>query len=449
MCCILLWGAQATALWTLHSIDNEGRGADGVVLSDVNGDGNRDIVCGWEEAGETRAYVHPGPSKAADKWPKVVVGKTGAVEGAFFADIDNDGAVDVISLSENMNMYVNWAPRSKDDYLKAGAWKTDALPAASGMQKWMIGAALQLDGKNGIDIVAAGKGTEVVWFEAPANPRDLGSWKRHTIFSKGGWTMGLMLVDMDGDGDKDVLLSVRRTNPGVIWLENPGLSQSASRWTAHTVGVQGSVEMGFLDYGDINQDGRGDIVCGGMTSAKVYLHLGRNASGTGWQTVTIASPYSERNKGVAFGDINQDGHIDIALIQEFAEACWMSHGGDVEKTQWAVTRIGKGGKFDDATLHDIDSDGDLDILTTDERGQQVIWFENPLEKHLPTGIRCQAPGNRREHPQPSSIVGHMDCFDLQGRYLVRNSGDIAQWIPRISAPAGMRNSNFTIQKSKQ
>jgi len=43
----------------------------------------------------------------------------------------------------------------------------------------------------------------------------------------------------------------------------------------------------------------------------------------------------------------------------------------------------KGIKFDRIELLDLDGDGDLDILTTEERennyGLGVIWYENPLK----------------------------------------------------------------------
>ena len=47
--------------------------------------------------GIVRAYIHPGKNKSKELWPKVTVGKVDSPEDAVFADIDNDGAIDVIS----------------------------------------------------------------------------------------------------------------------------------------------------------------------------------------------------------------------------------------------------------------------------------------------------------------------------------------------------------------
>ena len=56
-------------------------------------------------------------------------------------------------------------------------------------------------------------------------------------------------------------------------------------------------------------------------------------------------------------------------------------------------------KHDDATLVDIDRDGDLDVFTTEERlpraglptGLGVIWYENPVRRRAGRGTFPAAP----------------------------------------------------------
>src|SRR5687768_13312751 len=81
--------------WPRHVIDNGSRGADGVRLADINGDGKPDVVTGWEEGGEIRVCLHPGAAKVKEKWPAVTVAKVASPEDAVFADVDGDGSVDV------------------------------------------------------------------------------------------------------------------------------------------------------------------------------------------------------------------------------------------------------------------------------------------------------------------------------------------------------------------
>ena len=92
--------AEHQGPWQRHTIDNSSRGADGVRLADANGDGLMDIVTGWEEGGVVRLYLNPGPEKAKNKWPAVTVGRVNNIEDAVMVDLDNDGAIDVVSSCE-------------------------------------------------------------------------------------------------------------------------------------------------------------------------------------------------------------------------------------------------------------------------------------------------------------------------------------------------------------
>ena len=56
--------AHAEGPWARHTIDDSSKGADGIRLADINGDGLPDIATGWEEGGIVRAYLHPGKAKA-------------------------------------------------------------------------------------------------------------------------------------------------------------------------------------------------------------------------------------------------------------------------------------------------------------------------------------------------------------------------------------------------
>ncbi|MDP6355597.1 MAG: VCBS repeat-containing protein, partial [Planctomycetota bacterium] len=141
--------------WPRHTIDKSSRGADGVRLADVNGDGHQDITTGWEQGNVIRVYVNPGTDKSKGKWPTVTVGKVGSPEDAVFADVDGDGAVDVVSSCEGRvrTVFVHWAPGDRAKYLDEKAWKTEAFPITEKKSSWMFAVPMQVDGKRGIDVV--------------------------------------------------------------------------------------------------------------------------------------------------------------------------------------------------------------------------------------------------------------------------------------------------------
>jgi hypothetical protein len=86
--------------WARHTIDGSSTEADGIRLADINGDGRLDVTTGWEEGGRVRTYLHPGPDAVRDPWPLTDVGSAPSAEDAVSADLDADGAVDVVASTE-------------------------------------------------------------------------------------------------------------------------------------------------------------------------------------------------------------------------------------------------------------------------------------------------------------------------------------------------------------
>jgi len=380
--------SAAEKSWARHTIDDSSRGADGTRLGDVNHDGHPDIVTGWEQGGVTRVYINPGPAKAKAKWPAVTVGKTPNVEDAVFVDLDNDGATDVVTCCEGRTrtMFVHWAPKEKARYLDPKAWTTEALPASAGRMMWMFAVPARVEGRHGAGVIAGGKGKEAAigCFRSPANPRDLTAWTWHPIH-KVGWVMSIGFVDVSGDGWPEFLASDRKgPTRGVFWLENVGTG-SDDVWKRHDIGGKGR-EVMFLDYADLDGDRLRDVVV--ATKPRDILFCRRlTKDGLRWQERPIRMPDSAGTaKAVAVGDIDGDGRADLVFSCEHAEpprsgVMWLRNAADTfASADWPAHDISgpEGVKFDLVVLRDLDGDGDLDILTCEERHNLgVIWYENP------------------------------------------------------------------------
>ncbi|HUR57803.1 MAG TPA: VCBS repeat-containing protein [Opitutaceae bacterium] len=402
------------APWARHVIDNTGAGADGTKLGDINGDGLPDITTGWEEDGSTRVYLNPGRAAVHQPWPKVIVGITPSAEDAMFVDLDHDGAVDVVTCTEGSTrrVFVQWAPKEAARRLDPAAWRQDVFPATDAKTRWMFAAAAQLDGRHGVDLLLGGRegnGTArstLGWLEAPAAAREVGSWRWHPLIEM-GWVMTLQLEDMDGDGDADILYS-DRTGPtrGVYWLQNPGPAGVAAgaEWKKHVVGATSAHQIMFLYSGDVDGDGLRDIAVG-IERAKVdtknpdehsqVLWLRReNRSGDQWTEHTLPVPGNTGNvKGIAIGDLDGDGRADLAVSCENATGdrrgvYWLRQPARGAISPWSAFDISgpPGIKFDLIQLLDLDGDGDLDVLTSEEReggaGLGVVWYQNPARPEV-------------------------------------------------------------------
>lgn len=389
----LATAADRGAPWPIHIIDDSSRGADGVRLSDIDGDGLQDAVTGWEQGGVTRVYLNPGHAKSKQTWPAVTVSKTPSAEDAVFADLDGDGATDVVSCCEGSEQAIHlaWSPSKKKDILDDDKWTQEALPIAKGMTRWMFAEPAQIDGKHGVDFFAGGKGnSEIGCFLAPRNGRDLAEWQWKP-FAKLGWVMSIVAVDMDGDGDLDCLISDRKGDlRGVRWFANPGPGKAASgKWRETLVGGR-DVEDMFLKVADLDLDGLDDIV---MAAKKTRIVWWRrlDATGTKWEERDVLYPPDAGGaKAVAVGDLDGDGDQDVVMSCESATPPLsgivmlrndgVGDGGEIKWTDREVSGP-TGIKYDRIELIDLDGDGDLDLMTCEERhegrGLGLFWHENP------------------------------------------------------------------------
>jgi hypothetical protein len=119
---------------------------------------------------------------------------------------------------------------------------------------------------------------------------------------------------------------------------------------------------------------------------KDLLFLRRlDKTGKRWESYTIPHPSNcGSGKAVTIGDVDRDGKPDLMLA--FANAdnksglVWLSCAGKWSEGPWTRHEVSgpAGVKFDLAPLIDLDGDGDLDVLNTEEVTQLgIIWYENP------------------------------------------------------------------------
>ncbi|MDE0263454.1 MAG: VCBS repeat-containing protein, partial [Bryobacterales bacterium] len=386
--------------WARHTIDDSSLGADGVRLADINGDGRLDVTSPWEQGGQVRVYLNPGPGGLRERWPAVTVGEVGDPEDAVFVDLDADGNMDVVSSCEGStrSMFVHWGPAEREKLLDPDAWITEELPAASGIARWMFALPAQIDGKHGTDLIAGakGEGAQIGWFEAPPDPRNLAAWEFHALYDA-GWIMTIRQQDVDLDGDSDIVATDRTgERRGALWLENTGQNSAVgARWDEHRIGSVGEYEAMHNAVADLDADGLEDLLVAAK-GGPIRYHRRTRQQPPSWETHLIEIPAGAAGgKAVKVADVDLDGQVDLIVSCEHATdgkigVYWLDHGGSPTGSQWLPTSISgpEGFIYDLLQMTDVDGDGDLDVLTLEEKGPYlaegyqgrelgVIWYENP------------------------------------------------------------------------
>jgi hypothetical protein len=194
------------------------------------------------------------------------------------------------------------------------------------------------------------------------------------------------------------LLTDRRGGlAGVRWLEHPGSDSSNLRgpWRNHWIGARGREAM-LLDAADIDGDGMAEIIVPHYLADDFRLSIFKmNPSaplGEMWTDHTVRYPViAGRPKAAAVGDIDLDGRPDVVLSTEEAHGdrrgiVWLRFRDSPFQPEWDAFDVSgpEGVKFDLNLLLDVDADGDLDIINTEESnnaaggkpGLGVVWYEN-------------------------------------------------------------------------
>lgn len=221
------------------------------------------------------------------------------------------------------------------------------------------------DGK--LDIASGG-----FWYEAP-------HWKRHFLreveIIRGRYDdYSNLELDVDGDGWTD-LVSVNYRSRSLYWLKNPGpaLQENPDTpWTKHVIDVPGPMETGRLH--DIDGDGQLDILPNGVTFAAWY-ELVRERADDGtlrprWLRHDL--PREVAGHGVGFGDINGDGRGDMVGPHGWLEAPQDRRGGRwIWHPEWELSP--------DASVpilvQDVDGDGASDLIFGRGHRYGLYWLQ--------------------------------------------------------------------------
>jgi len=185
-------------------------------------------------------------------------------------------------------------------------------------------------------------------------------------------------TDIDGDGDMDVLGAAGRYAPpyffsgSIGWWENN--DGSGTSWTHHSVANFTSAPV--ICSADLDGDGDFDII-GGAHGTVNDLAWWENvdSSGTTWAEHTIPSSIQNAS-AVDTADINGDGYVDILSTDDsYNKVVWLKNV-DGSGSNWTEYTIANFNNATDVYGTDVDGDGDIDAVGASYNGDDVRWWEN-------------------------------------------------------------------------
>jgi hypothetical protein len=167
-----------------------------------------------------------GRGEGAVKWPEHRIGgEDHEVMFLDYADLDGDRRMEIVVAAKPRRVLVYSQP---DDVRAPWTAATIELAGNLGNAKAVRVADLDLDGRADLIVScegATGDKSGGVWFthDKPKGARiQTSGWSMRDISGAAGTKFDRMeVVDLDDDGDLDVITCEEAENLGVIWYENP------------------------------------------------------------------------------------------------------------------------------------------------------------------------------------------------------------------------------------
>ncbi|HWN72096.1 MAG TPA: VCBS repeat-containing protein [Haliangium sp.] len=242
---------------------------------------------------------------------------------------------------------------------------------------------VDMDGDGDLDVIAAFSRSDNVYLYL--NDGAGTSWTRVTVAPRDTLVgMDAVARDFDGDGDVDIAaISLFQrgqdfTSPGaVVWYENPG-GDLMGTWERHDVGALWGPRT--LTSADLDGDDRPDLIVGAVRidSDGRGVHWYRNTgSGAGFAAVQAIDPDLREVASVQVVDIEGDGDTDVvaAGTTDTAELVWYENSGTATP---AFTRhvMASGGAFFGVAIGNFDADPGREVLAS---GSGLAWYDAPAD----------------------------------------------------------------------
>jgi len=334
---------------------------------DLNRDGNLDLVLANYESDDLSILLGNGDGTFQNPvhYPAGVSPESVAV-----GDLNNDGVPDVVVTSD-------WGEVRVMLGLGDGTFQDALVTSTSEVPGSLALADLNGDGRLDLTMTLYLSATEDGSVSVQLGNGD-GTFQEAALYTIGRVPRSTAIGDLDGDGAPD-LVAVN------------GFSDDFSVLLGNGDGTfRDGVNHGTIDYpedvaiGDLNGDGRADLALShiGNTHSSISVLQG-NGDGTFQDALEYISGYDGRN--LAIVDLGGNGIADL-VVTSIEDNTVTILPGNGDGTFGTAVRFGTGRWPEALVVGDLDNDLDMDVLVMN-RGRQSSGEDSSLSVLInPTGV---------------------------------------------------------------
>ena len=236
--------------------------------------------------------------------------------------------------------------------------------------------SVDLDGDGDMDVLSGSKSNtnpdKLVWYQ---NTDGAGTFGAEQIISTAvDWVQSVYATDLDGDGDLDVL-SASYNDDKIAWYPNSGAGTFGSQQV-----ISSNANGAYSVYAaDLDRDGDLDVLSASFFDHNIAWYKNTDGSGTFGMEQVISTAMSGTTD-VHAEDIDGDGDLDVVSASYWdGKVAWYENtdGAGTFGAQQEIISITEG-KTTSVYAADMDNDGDVDVLSTSETNNKIAWYENLL-----------------------------------------------------------------------
>lgn len=210
------------------------------------------------------------------------------------------------------------------------------------------------------------------WFEAPDwTPHEIDTPKKFFPGEEYSESFLNFTTDVNEDGWLD-FIRVDFPGKGVYWYENP--QNKEGRWESRL--IHPTVCNELPAFADIDDDGSMDLLFSNEDQGQIawfYATSDENAEVT-WQGLPVSERQAPGTKvfshGLGVGDINRDGRKDVVVRQG-----WWEAPADLHASPWQFHEADLGDECAQMYVYDFDQDGDSDVVSSSAHNYGIWWHE--------------------------------------------------------------------------
>jgi len=384
-----------------HEISEEGLGNPGIYSSDLDNDGDIDIIASQSDPPAVKWWRNDGGMPIV--WTEFTIAE---LPGFYIhaRDMNNDGKEDVLATMTTGEI-ICWLNYGIDQPV----W--NMITVATGFSSPHGIYTTDLDNDGDMDVLATSAGLgKICWWE-----QETGSWTEHLIGDNFAYTQSVHAADIDNDGDQDVAGVSGGSNSIKVWYNNGAYPIT---WTEQI--ITDNFEMAHWIYlCDLDNDNLTDILAAAAGDNEISWWQNNGGSPVGWTKLVIDNGvYCAVT--VTAADLDNDNDEDVIATAWWSDDIFWWENDGQETIGWTRHTIDSfnNGVWPIAT-GDLDNDNDLDIitgadvLTSGGSSAALTWWENSLSVSVEDElINNSSQGSLHFYPNP---------FEYETRIIFSNS----------------------------